>query len=202
MCSPELRECDICHEEFADDDPECPPSVPVASRMSYKTRLSSQPKGENLNTQEVNWREYLETLSPCISASMWVAQFATAQEAWEACDEPEWMVWLLHRTCRQKPVLCQLVIDCISEALETSPEFSEMLKNWKTTDWTQTDVLNYAESELADSVSWLITKDYNPANVFCELGDMINPFQNSADSLSILPDFIRKTVPSIMTWVR
>ena len=41
--------------------------------------------------------EYLETLHACKDAVEWVRNggFATAQDAWDACERGDWMLWLL-----------------------------------------------------------------------------------------------------------
>lgn len=37
----------------------------------------------------------LERLGACTGAREWAKNYATLDEAWEACEEPWWMMWLL-----------------------------------------------------------------------------------------------------------
>ena len=37
----------------------------------------------------------LEKHDACIEAITWSKQFKTPQEAWEACERPDWMAWLI-----------------------------------------------------------------------------------------------------------
>lgn len=40
----------------------------------------------------------LETLGACQPARAWAAGYATLREAWEACDQADWMLWLVAHT--------------------------------------------------------------------------------------------------------
>ena len=40
----------------------------------------------------------LERVGACREARRWAAQFATLDEAWDACTDPGWMLWLADRT--------------------------------------------------------------------------------------------------------
>jgi hypothetical protein len=44
--------------------------------------------------------EALAKLNPCDEGAEWFAAQATPQEAWDACTNPDWMLWLLGRTPR------------------------------------------------------------------------------------------------------
>ena len=40
----------------------------------------------------------LERLGACRDARVWAAHFATLDEAWDACTDPGWMLWLAQAT--------------------------------------------------------------------------------------------------------
>lgn len=41
--------------------------------------------------------EALAPLDPCTAARNFAMQFATLQDAWNSCDRPHWMIWLLNK---------------------------------------------------------------------------------------------------------
>ena len=45
-----------------------------------------------------NWTKKLINLGACIEAVKWASQYPTAQSAWDACERPDWLLWLLQRT--------------------------------------------------------------------------------------------------------
>jgi len=42
-----------------------------------------------------HWTEALEMLDACITAVEWAKAHPTLAEAWDACDRPDWMLWLI-----------------------------------------------------------------------------------------------------------
>lgn len=42
-----------------------------------------------------HWTNKLSTFNPCSNGLAWARKFPTAQAAWDACENPEWMCWLL-----------------------------------------------------------------------------------------------------------
>ncbi len=55
--------------------------------------------------QTARWKEQLRALHPCPEAYRWACGFNTLQEAWRACENGEWMGWLLTVT-HEEDVLC------------------------------------------------------------------------------------------------
>jgi len=45
--------------------------------------------------------ERLESLGACQEAVGWSREQPNSQQAWDACEQPEWMLWLLRRTVRK-----------------------------------------------------------------------------------------------------
>lgn len=41
----------------------------------------------------------LKKLNACGEAIVWSKQFKTSQEAWDACERGDWMLWLLGKLC-------------------------------------------------------------------------------------------------------
>lgn len=44
------------------------------------------------------WTDKLRELDACDPAISWASQYPTAQQAWEACERPDWMIWLIDET--------------------------------------------------------------------------------------------------------
>jgi hypothetical protein len=44
------------------------------------------------------WTDKLRILDACDVAISWASQYPTAQQAWEACKRPDWMIWLAGQT--------------------------------------------------------------------------------------------------------
>ncbi len=44
-----------------------------------------------------DWHDRLDALCACADAREWAAQYESAQSAWDACERPDWMLWLLVR---------------------------------------------------------------------------------------------------------
>ena len=59
-----------------------------------RSQAGAKKKGENMK----NWTEKLVKLDACKEAVKWSKQYATLQEAWNVCDQPDWMLYLLNRT--------------------------------------------------------------------------------------------------------
>jgi len=45
-----------------------------------------------------HWTDSLYKWQPCAGGLAWARKFPTAQAAWDACERPEWMCWLLEKT--------------------------------------------------------------------------------------------------------
>lgn len=47
----------------------------------------------------------LSALNACTAARHWVAShgFSSPQVAWDACDRPDWLIWLIDR-CKMEPI--------------------------------------------------------------------------------------------------
>ena len=43
----------------------------------------------------MTWKEKLKALKPCPEAYRWACQYSTLRQAWRACEEGEWMMWLV-----------------------------------------------------------------------------------------------------------
>lgn len=43
------------------------------------------------------WHRQLKALDPCWLATEWARQFPTFEDAWWACERPDWLRWLLDR---------------------------------------------------------------------------------------------------------
>jgi len=42
-----------------------------------------------------DWIKKIEAFNPCPGAVEWCEQFPDLQQAWEACERGDWMLWLL-----------------------------------------------------------------------------------------------------------
>lgn len=49
-----------------------------------------------------HWTEKVYKFQPCTGGMAWARKFPTAQAAWDACERPEWMCWLLGKTGSDK----------------------------------------------------------------------------------------------------
>ncbi len=43
------------------------------------------------------WKQKLKALEPCPEAYRWACQFRTLRQAWRACEDGNWMCWLLEK---------------------------------------------------------------------------------------------------------
>jgi hypothetical protein len=61
----------------------------------------------------------LRTLEACTAAIEWLksTDHATLQSAWDACEKPDWMLWLLHRLGADKKIMVTLACDCAETSL-------------------------------------------------------------------------------------
>ena len=60
----------------------------------------------------------LKHAGACREAVEWAKPYATLQEAWDACERPDWMLWLCEDTKRHEPE-CQRI----------ACEFAEIARN-------------------------------------------------------------------------
>jgi len=44
------------------------------------------------------WHRQLAKLNPCKPAVRWARQFDTYEEAWRACENDGWLLWLINQT--------------------------------------------------------------------------------------------------------
>jgi len=61
----------------------------------------------------------LRALGACGEAVAWLVStdHATLQSAWDACERPDWMLWLLHKLGADRKLMVSLACDCAETAL-------------------------------------------------------------------------------------
>lgn len=77
-----------------------------------------------------NLEKYLKQLGACKEAREWAASYSTLQEAWDACENGSWMLWLVAKRAggkawsnERKPVLAA-ALDCAETVKHLWPEGS------------------------------------------------------------------------------
>ncbi len=53
--------------------------------------------------KELNYE--ISKYHPCMAALKWISQFATAQEAWNACERGDWLLWIASKVGIDKRLL-------------------------------------------------------------------------------------------------
>ena len=91
-----------------------------------------------------NLEKYLKKLGACKEAREWAASYSTLQEAWDACENGSWMLWLVAKRAggeawsnERKPVLAA-ALDCAETVKHLWPEKSaariagavDVLRQW------------------------------------------------------------------------
>ncbi len=73
-----------------------------------------------------NWIEKLEKQDACRPGILWASQYKSPQEAWNACEDAEWMLWAWGRNCGQRGSESHrmLVLACVKIA-RTSLKYIE-----------------------------------------------------------------------------
>lgn len=63
-------------------------------------------------------------MKACADAVAWAKQFPTAQEAWEACERPDWMFWVAGKFAKSQQAQCDIVragAACVRTGLKYVP---------------------------------------------------------------------------------
>src|SRR5574341_753268 len=64
-----------------------------------------------------HWSRVLEKHSPCKDGLEFARSHKTMQAAWDACERPDWMLWLLHHLGADHKLMVRLACDCAATAL-------------------------------------------------------------------------------------
>ena len=60
-------------------------------------------------------------LTPCKEAAEWLKTQPDAKAAWEACERPDWMLWLAGRAGAAREALVLAACDCARTVLRHVP---------------------------------------------------------------------------------
>lgn len=152
------------------------------------------------------WDETFREQGPCAPGELWARQFSSAQEAWEACDNPLWMAWALQAFGPEdNTALTEILIKCIKHTLDMPVWFREALDLPSLADLV---IDNPFFNKIRNNLLTWTDGDGDADDVIYALGQAVYPRHNqfqfgyTNDVLSALPDFIRTQVPNIMEWVK
>jgi predicted nucleic acid-binding Zn-ribbon protein len=72
----------------------------------------------------MNWIKKLRKQGACLDGLDWASEYPTAQEAWDACENANWMLWAWGRNCGKigSKSHRQLVLACV-ECARTSLKY-------------------------------------------------------------------------------
>ena len=105
-----------------------------------------------------HWTEELERLNACKEAVEWAEGFPSLQDAWEACERGDWMLWLAGKYCRskedRKPLVlaacgcARLALPFVEEGEERPLKAIETVEAWTRGEATIQQVRDAAVQEM------------------------------------------------------
>jgi hypothetical protein len=72
--------------------------------------------------KKTEYLQKLKELNACQEAINWSAGFDDAQQAWDACENGAWMLWLVGKLCEDRKLLVLAACQCARLALKYIPE--------------------------------------------------------------------------------
>ena len=68
-----------------------------------------------------HWSEALRAMHACSAAVEWAAAQPSYEQAWDACERPDWLFWLLGRTGCDRGLLVRAACACARTVLRYVP---------------------------------------------------------------------------------
>src|ERR1700742_5081824 len=114
------------------------PATKARVRRLFASRATVPPQAEReLRASPPSW---LTEVSPPDPLARWASSFADLGSCWNACRDPEWLLWLAARTCgpdgqRKPAVLCAAEFASIAQrgARDTDPRVTRaisLVRGW------------------------------------------------------------------------
>ena len=155
----------------------------------------------------MKFKEYLESRNACQGAIDWVSD-KTLAEAWQACERPDWMLWLYERNNPDKTICVKIAVFAAQLALpiwqkkypgDLRPQQAiEAAKKWienpSEKNWVEACVARAAAAEAAaDAGAWAAWAAADAADAARAAADAAG----EAGINKTIADYIRQLIPTI-----